>query len=110
MTVAASSQPRLLRQQEQLRLAREMGQQQALEAALLAQEEERRRIAADLYREIVACQKTETATNMCNNEMRPLTLITPVWSLTLITPDRSWALICNLTSLVQRAKTACKTT
>lgn len=42
-------QRRLLRQQEQLRQVREMGQQQALEAALLAQEDERRRIAADLH-------------------------------------------------------------
>jgi two-component system NarL family sensor kinase len=42
-------QRRLLRQQEQLRQVREMAQQQALEAALLAQEDERRRIAADLH-------------------------------------------------------------
>jgi signal transduction histidine kinase len=42
-------QRRLLRQQEQIRQVREMAQQQALEAALLAQEDERRRIAADLH-------------------------------------------------------------
>jgi len=42
-------QRRLLRQQEQIRQVRDTSQQQALEAALLAQEDERRRIAADLH-------------------------------------------------------------
>ncbi|WP_400191886.1 sensor histidine kinase [Hymenobacter sp. B81] len=42
-------QRRLLWQQEQLRYEREHAQHQSLEAALLAQEDERRRIAADLH-------------------------------------------------------------
>ncbi|UYZ61045.1 sensor histidine kinase [Hymenobacter latericus] len=42
-------QRRLLLQQEELRHEREQAQSQALEAALFAQEEERRRIAADLH-------------------------------------------------------------
>ncbi|KUG09642.1 sensor histidine kinase [Solirubrum puertoriconensis] len=42
-------QRRLLLQQEELRQQREQAQSQALEAALLAQEDERRRIAADLH-------------------------------------------------------------
>jgi signal transduction histidine kinase len=40
---------RLLRQQEAMQKLWQKGQQQALEAALLAQEDERRRIAADLH-------------------------------------------------------------
>jgi signal transduction histidine kinase len=42
-------QRRLLQQQDQMRFEREQSQYQALEAALLAQEDERRRIAADLH-------------------------------------------------------------
>ncbi|WP_223284886.1 sensor histidine kinase [Hymenobacter qilianensis] len=49
VTFVIRDQRRRMRQQLELQKMREDGQQQALEAALLAQEEERQRIAADLH-------------------------------------------------------------